>query len=124
MSASSTLETHESLVSSSSSETHTSSSSSETHASSSSSETHESLSSQKRKRRRKTYFCGHCKRILPKSTFYRHRELYYDELCEKWTYALFSSADESEGESEDESEDERQENVISHSESTEQQGEL
>lgn len=102
MSASSSLETHESLISSSSSETH------------------ESLSSQKRKRRRKTYFCGHCKCILPKSTFYRHCELYYDKLCEKWTDALFSSADESE----DESIDERQENVISHSESTEQQGEL
>ena len=95
------------------------SSSSETHESLASSETHECLASQKRKRRRKTRFCGHCRRVLPKSTFYRHRELYYDELCEKWTDALFSSTDESE--------DERQESVIRHSESNacvEQQGEL
>ena len=51
-----------------------------------------------KRRRRKFHFCGHCRRLLPKSTYYRHRELYYDDISQKWNdiqeFSSTSSSDE------------------------------
>ena len=32
-------------------------------------------------------FCPHCNRMLPKSTYYRHRRLYYDVISQLWSIA-------------------------------------
>ena len=34
---------------------------------------------------RKRNYCGHCKRYLNKTQFYRHKQLYYDNLARKWS---------------------------------------
>ena len=49
------------------------------------------------KRRRRTLYCGHCLEEVSKSTYYRHREKYYDEVEQRWsTLCSDSSTEESE----------------------------
>jgi hypothetical protein len=36
------------------------------------------------KRKRKTYYCGHCLRDVSKATYYRHRTEFYDDLLKDW----------------------------------------
>ena len=36
------------------------------------------------KRLRRTLYCGHCLKHVSKSTYYRHREQYYDEVKQQW----------------------------------------
>lgn len=33
------------------------------------------------------HFCPHCNKILPKSTYYRHRRLYYNVISQHWNSA-------------------------------------
>ena len=36
------------------------------------------------KRSRRVIYCPHCLRDVPKSTYYRHRAEFYDEVAENW----------------------------------------
>ena len=36
------------------------------------------------KRVRSKLFCGHCTQLLPKSTFYRHKEKFYNSVSSEW----------------------------------------
>ncbi len=39
------------------------------------------------KRRRRSVYCGHCKERLPPSTYYRHREQFFDVVSQLWATA-------------------------------------
>ena len=39
---------------------------------------------QKAKKRRTTYYCGHCETQVSKSTYYRHKSQYYNEFNHTW----------------------------------------
>ena len=32
----------------------------------------------------KKYFCGHCKRFVSKTLFFKHKKLYYDHKTKQW----------------------------------------
>ena len=36
------------------------------------------------KRKRDLLFCGHCEKYVSKSSFYRHRDAYFDPVLGKW----------------------------------------
>ena len=36
------------------------------------------------KRRRRSILCGHCNRSVSSSTYYRHRELFFDVVSQQW----------------------------------------
>ena len=36
-------------------------------------------------RRRKRYYCGHCKDYVSKTLFYQHKRLYFDRKAKKWS---------------------------------------
>ena len=38
------------------------------------------------KRSRRVIYCPHCSSDVPKSTYYRHRAEFYDEVTEKWLF--------------------------------------
>ena len=40
--------------------------------------------SAKRIRRRQSVRCGHCDRLVPAYTYYRHREQFYDVVSQQW----------------------------------------
>ena len=39
-------------------------------------------------------FCPHCNSMLPKSTYYRHRSMYYNVISQCWSSAKFDSLNE------------------------------
>ena len=43
------------------------------------------------KRKRRCILCGHCNRLVPSSTFYRHREQYFDVVAQKWQTSVNES---------------------------------
>ena len=44
------------------------------------------------KRRRRSIYCGHCDRHVPPSTYYRHREQFFDVVSQQWqTFSLQDS---------------------------------
>ena len=47
------------------------------------------------KRRRQSMYCGHCDSYLPKSTYYRHREAFFDSISLTWQrkHTCFQSKD-------------------------------
>ncbi len=54
------------------------------------------MSSKSRKRER--LYCGHCKQLVGKSTFYRHYEQYYNVNEQKWNgEESFATSSDSEG---------------------------
>ena len=38
----------------------------------------------KRSRRIGSVYCGHCERKVPTSTYYRHREQFFDVVAQQW----------------------------------------
>ena len=38
----------------------------------------------KRRRRIGSVYCGHCKQRVPTSTYYRHREQFFDVVTQQW----------------------------------------
>ena len=56
------------------------------------------------------FYCHHCDRMLPRSTFYRHRLIYFDEISGKWMkqeeIGCLVSDDEDDDDSGDENENE------------------
>ena len=45
-----------------------------------------------KRRCRNQLFCGHCKKFLPKSTFYRHKSDYYNNVSKTWQQLDTSSS--------------------------------
>ena len=48
------------------------------------------------KRRQRRIFCGHCERAVPASTYYRHRELFFDVVAQEWQRSAASFAESTE----------------------------
>ena len=36
------------------------------------------------KKRRTTLFCGHCKKVVSRATFYRHKAQFYNDFNQTW----------------------------------------
>ena len=50
------------------------------------------------KRRRVLVFCNHCEQRLPTSTYYRHREQFFDPVSQHWHKDAIDSSDSSDEE--------------------------
>lgn len=46
--------------------------------------------------RTRQIFCPHCKSVVPKSSYYRHRSMYYDVVSQCWTVANDDGLNEAE----------------------------
>ncbi len=45
------------------------------------------------KRQRRSVYCNHCKQKVPPSTYYRHREQFFDVVSQRWTTGVDLAAE-------------------------------
>ena len=49
-----------------------------------------------RRKKLRPWYCGHCDKVVSKSTFYSHRRRYYDKKTRKWSKTQLFLSNESE----------------------------